>query len=534
MEPSLVSDGLPFAHENGVSNNMEVVEDGDWFSGSTGENSIAPQDISAYAMLQFENGEFYMNTYQVELGRPFEDMRLYSRNIMTFWPQSGGKSAGISNCQKAPGLTSRSSYSQQSSRSASPFLDRENGTRKLTLDESHGEIARGGLAGNPSALAAPHRDPTECPHVPIIDPRFVETGTNGISRRHLRIAYHFDHGYFEMEVLGRNGAFFCDDWVPQSGRARLRDGDVIQLAGVRMTFRLPPNQRQEEDTDTRTEATSHHMSMDFENESGEALEVTDESSSERAVRLPRPGEISSSEEVSDESTDDGSSTDQEVPPAYDSRRGRGKFIGKVPMKRKAARDSLEQQRRIRKKHLSSRHDRVVSSTEKRMNGVSAQRKASTNKTHRRKEQDDEEDVQESDKASDSGEESPVMVDLGSWGFHPAPPRKKGPGRPPKGTVSKRIKSQMIKDLKEKLGHPPTHSQSHVQSGQKANRSGNKVPNKSPNEEARDGASVADNARRKSAEYACESHLSDQFLTFLFSQLGKQFCRQTRERCQARE
>ncbi|KAJ6011222.1 Winged helix-turn-helix transcription repressor DNA-binding [Penicillium sp. IBT 35674x] len=84
--------------------------------------------------------------------------------------------------------------------------------------------------------------PDSCPTIPIHPPSTIDgsaAGHRGISRRHVRIAYNFDKSLFEMEVMGRNGAFIGADWLSPGQLRPLHSGDYIQIGGVRIRFLLP-------------------------------------------------------------------------------------------------------------------------------------------------------------------------------------------------------------------------------------------------------------------------------------------------------
>ncbi|KMP08219.1 hypothetical protein CIRG_07900 [Coccidioides immitis RMSCC 2394] len=84
--------------------------------------------------------------------------------------------------------------------------------------------------------------PDSCPIIPIHPPASangVPSSHRGISRKHVKIAYNFHGNVFEMEVMGRNGAFMGADWLAPGQVRPLHSGDFIQIGGVRVRFLLP-------------------------------------------------------------------------------------------------------------------------------------------------------------------------------------------------------------------------------------------------------------------------------------------------------
>ncbi|KAI5309628.1 hypothetical protein KEM55_002782, partial [Ascosphaera atra] len=86
--------------------------------------------------------------------------------------------------------------------------------------------------------------PDACPVIPIHPPASANHDDmlslhKGISRKHVRIYYNFEKSVFEMEVMGRNGAFIGPDWLSPGQTRPLSSGDYIQISGVRVRFVLP-------------------------------------------------------------------------------------------------------------------------------------------------------------------------------------------------------------------------------------------------------------------------------------------------------
>ncbi|KAI1620365.1 hypothetical protein EDD37DRAFT_176656 [Exophiala viscosa] len=96
----------------------------------------------------------------------------------------------------------------------------------------------------PAPVTADHiPDADNCPLIPIHAMRTAEKSEvenhKSISRRHVKIEWDFKEEYFQMRILGRNGAFLDDEYLTRGSVRRLRDGSKIQISDVWMTFRLP-------------------------------------------------------------------------------------------------------------------------------------------------------------------------------------------------------------------------------------------------------------------------------------------------------
>ena len=73
-----------------------------------------------------------------------------------------------------------------------------------------------------------------------------------ISRRHLRIYWDYKHDCWKGLVLGRNGAFIDNKYLPATSVGMLKHGSKIQIASIEATFKLP--QTMVENTTDESEA----------------------------------------------------------------------------------------------------------------------------------------------------------------------------------------------------------------------------------------------------------------------------------------
>ena len=259
---------------------------GDLWDGSVGPSqvdgtqSIAASEehqIQAFAKLEFDDGEFYMNTYAVELGRDIRAARLASeqdfhlrdgrvrkrsassgggsiksvrsrreqnRNFANSVVSESGGVIGVdppvSDLEKRSSTAkakSASSSSQQLSRKSSIHLTKTD-YNALAL-ESLQEYAS---LSNDVNTTNPLPSPELTPLIPIHPPAVVNgvsLGHKSISRKHIRIAFNFERHLFEVAIQGRNGAFVDEEWYAPGEVQPLVSGSIIQIGGVGIRFVLP-------------------------------------------------------------------------------------------------------------------------------------------------------------------------------------------------------------------------------------------------------------------------------------------------------
>lgn len=242
----------------------------------TGSVDGSEPRIQAFAKLEFDDGHFYCNTYSFVLGRDVRAARAAHQRefqVRQAVRNSRPKSSSGGNASHTPirvkhegsgilgsvvsdrggimgfdpEIPSRRPMSRRSSNSSfgesgPPLLATPaqlqstdyNALAMQSLNESNDAKPVDALALLPS--------PDSCPTIPIHPPATVDgsaAGHRGISRKHVKIAYNFDKSLFEMEVMGRNGAFIGADWLSPSQIRPLHSGDYIQIGGVRIRFLLP-------------------------------------------------------------------------------------------------------------------------------------------------------------------------------------------------------------------------------------------------------------------------------------------------------
>ncbi|KAI9861587.1 MAG: hypothetical protein M1813_005197 [Trichoglossum hirsutum] len=246
------------------------------------QEPIEAPRIQAFAKLEFDDGQFYMNTYSVILGRDIRAARAaYQREqqerdstkelMRGGQSTSGGdasqtalrvkrggsakmnssvvsESGGIIGVDDSDGKNRRKKSKRGSKKSKSTSSSSQQISRKNSIVQPAGHTDYQALA-QPSGSDGAHPvdpssllpSPEECPLIPIHPPAIAtSTGSHkGISRKHAKIAYNFDTHIFEVEIKGKNGAFVDDQWYAPGDIRPLKSGSFIQIGGVGIRFLLP-------------------------------------------------------------------------------------------------------------------------------------------------------------------------------------------------------------------------------------------------------------------------------------------------------
>ena len=447
--------------------------------------SEAPR-IQAFAKLEFDDGQFYMNTHAVELGRDIRaakraleqdleasqdqeppvlhrhrsnssaDMAHLARKLKregsikvasSVVSESGGiMNIGIQDTEprkrpRSKKAKSESSSSRNLSRKNSLFSPKQQ-TDYQTLAEASLNKSRYGA--HPVDALSLMPSPDECPLIPIHPPQVPDGGTaghRGISRRHVRIAYNFDKRLFELIVIGRNGAFVDEHFYQEGRTAELRSGSFLQIGGVGVRFILPNVAIGETGAETTIESEAlSAMSFDFEDGRGESLAMVDSESessdSQRDTRSEPPETDGDRSDLEDTDTSDDIVQEQEevedaMDDDEDSDEGQEEqaaaTIKKAQPKKKQISRPKEPPRQPKKTKLKLKFKLK-------------QKPPPKAKQH--------EKAKEEAKAEIKAETLSTAIDLGI----PAsliPPKRKGPGRPPKnGIMSKRQQALIQKQIKD--------------------------------------------------------------------------------------
>ncbi|MCJ1320756.1 hypothetical protein MMC15_006097 [Xylographa vitiligo] len=276
-----------------------------------------PTRIQAFAKLEFDDGQFYMNTYSVELGRDIRAARVAFQSGFGSDHEVAGRTHKRSNSSADAGQVGRALKQEESRTMANSVVSETGGiigldmsdpetrrrTRrkkaKSTSSSSHNISRKSSMR-----IVAPQTDyqslamasltdprsidaltflpsPEECPLIPIHPPAVAEgssTGHRGISRRHVRIAYNFERRLFELVVQGKNGAFVDEQYLESGETQGLKSGSYIQIGGVGIRFVLPDvaiGETGAEGTLGSDPISGGAMSFDFEDGRGESLTMAD-------------------------------------------------------------------------------------------------------------------------------------------------------------------------------------------------------------------------------------------------------------------
>ena len=230
--------------------------------------------IQAYAKLEFEDGEFYMNTYSVELGRDLEAARIayeweqdnsqftHLKRRRTSTSSDEASQASINTVREDERHNGRTVISdtggilgpdaQESHIHKKPRLSKSKSATPSSPQRSRDgsmDLQNAPRAGQSPAMASlidastlPQADPEVCPLIRIHPPTTGGGGPanhRGISRRHVKIAFNFEKHVFELTILGRNGAFVEEVYHKEGETIALKTGSLIQIGGVRVRFLLP-------------------------------------------------------------------------------------------------------------------------------------------------------------------------------------------------------------------------------------------------------------------------------------------------------
>ncbi|KAF7134009.1 hypothetical protein CNMCM5793_005589 [Aspergillus hiratsukae] len=244
----------------------------------TGSLGGSEPRIQAFAKLEFDDGHFYCNTYSFILGRDVRAARAaHQREFQARQAirTSRAKSSSGGNASHTPVRVKHEGSgmigSVVSDRGGIMGFDPDipaHLPKRLSRRSSHSSEAGAPLHATPAqlqsttdynalAMQSLHEtngdakpvdalallpSPDACPTIPIHPPATLDgsaAGHRGISRKHVKISYNFDKNLFEMEVMGRNGAFIGADWLSPGQVRPLHSGDYIQIGGVRIRFLLP-------------------------------------------------------------------------------------------------------------------------------------------------------------------------------------------------------------------------------------------------------------------------------------------------------
>ena len=237
-------------------------------------DSEEQHQIKAFAKLEFDDGEFYMTTYAVELGRDIQaarqaferDLEAHERTDSKSRKRSAGHTASSVTSERGklagnivsesggvisghnghePNKKTKQTKSKSSSSSSRP-LSRKSSVQLPANKVNYNALAMASIM-DPLAIGDigpgnPLPSPDLIPLIPIHPPTTTDDGPAGhksISRKHIKIAFNFAKHYFQVEITGRNGCFVDDEWYAAGVVQPLVNGSIIQIGNVGIRFVLP-------------------------------------------------------------------------------------------------------------------------------------------------------------------------------------------------------------------------------------------------------------------------------------------------------
>jgi hypothetical protein len=260
--------------------------------------------LTAFARLRFDDGSYYMHTYQIMLGRNMDLARRDMRRLAKVdqlhaegKPQAANELLNGSKGKKRRRRAARSVISEKGGIVSAPieampleYQQRRQSNASHSL--SSASHPTGDLSEEKPTERAPQNmliqafpevpqqfdghvteNPQDCPRVPIhpqhVTARTGSHGPKGISRNHARIFYDFDNGHFSIEVLGHNGLHHQDEFRYQGQVVPLDHGDHLVIGAVNLDFYLPDVALTDSQRQRQESGGSRPMSFAFENGHGE-------------------------------------------------------------------------------------------------------------------------------------------------------------------------------------------------------------------------------------------------------------------------
>ena len=468
---------LPFPNESTIESETPYLD-----SAPSISEAEAPR-IQAFAKLEFDDGSFYMNTYSVELGRDIRAARLAAQRdfetpikpegtpkaksssgadvsqtpqrprpdgsvVMGSVVSERGGIMGLDSQEMAHMKRKKKSKKSKSESSSSRHVSRKNSINQAGPQKDYQSLAMQSVLPDSTLDAQPvdpvsHLpSPDECPLIPVHPPAAsgdVTDGHRGISRKHVKIAFNFDKHLFELEVKGKNGAFLDDHWYGPGDIQPLKSGSNIQIGTVGVRFLLPDVALGETGAESYASnaADDTRMSFDFEDaqdsvdmsDSGESDEDSSSSldSSEEPRARPRVKSGTQIDEEEEEESSDAAAEEADTRP-------------KVKVKLKFGKKDVERA----EKAEAAEAAKLQKIREKR---DKEERKAKE-KRERREAKEKDRDEEREKKVKEEPAATNVAQIIGPDGQPMIPPKRRGPGRPPKdGIMSKREKALIAREAK---------------------------------------------------------------------------------------
>ncbi|KAH9878287.1 hypothetical protein J1614_003504 [Plenodomus biglobosus] len=309
--------------------------------------------VNAYARLRFDDGSYYMHTYQIVLGRNIHlahrDMRRLARVDQLHakgQPRAAEQllNGRASKKRKRDHRGARSVISEKGGIVNAPIESMPVDFQQRRLSNASHSLSS---ASHPTADSGEEKpaerapqdvlmqsfpevpaqfdsqvpeNPDDCPFVPIhpqhITAKTGAQGPKGISRRHAKIFYDFENRNFCVKVLGSNGLHHENVFIPAGQVVPLDHGDHLLIGAVNIQFFLPDIALNGNEH-LQQEPVSRPMSFSFENGHGEQESDEVESSESEGELSVNPKHVYhypiDSESDSDDAMGDDDMDDYEEP-----------------------------------------------------------------------------------------------------------------------------------------------------------------------------------------------------------------------------
>ncbi|KAI4695041.1 uncharacterized protein J4E84_001665 [Alternaria hordeiaustralica] len=305
--------------------------------------------LTAFARLRFDDGSYYMHTYQITLGRNLDlahrDMkRLIKAEALHKKGHVKAANEHLHGLDEVNGKKDKKKKRKGDRRGARSVISEKGGILSAPIESmpmeyqqrrqsnaSHSLSSNSHPTGESGeekpAERAPQdmimqafpevpaqfdghvpEDPNDCPFVPIHPQQIMaktgSLGPKGISREHAKIFFDFDAGHFCIKVLGNNGLHHEGEFYPRGETIPLDHGDHLQLGAVNIHFFLPDVALTEQQRH-RQESGSRPMSFSFENGNGQLESDEHISSESEDQQSVNPRHVYYHHPVSDSDDDDG-------------------------------------------------------------------------------------------------------------------------------------------------------------------------------------------------------------------------------------
>jgi hypothetical protein len=428
--------------------------------------------VEAYAKLQFEDGEFYMNSQSLMLGRDEDGYKAAIRRERKALKMAREPTTPVRSTRGNSRLSEEirsvfSGFNETGEQEREGRRRRRKATKKSKSESSsqRDAISSAGLGLQHSYMATYPpgyfdnvTDPTsirpsnDCPFVGIHPPADQTVAKyKALSRNHMKISFNPDKEQFEATFLGRNGGF-CQDvgwpeevYFARNTKVALQNGTVLQIGGVIITFILPdapvgdgmhdyPYEDEERArSDLMYSEGGKEMSFDF---AAEGREGAGSNSSEDEAPILTPDEGDSEDEVDRSSDDDRSVINGQGADEAEDDEAEDDEVEEDLEEQQPDPEEEEEQPAPVKKSIERKDKSNVKSQ-----STSASKKLKLKLKNKDKNKDKSKGhskTREKSQGKSKTKESPAAIKQEKSDESPTLPKKRGPGRPPKdGIMSKR-------------------------------------------------------------------------------------------------